>query len=113
MTIMSLSTSGRKIPLKAVFDFKNLDSKGILVLLYLLDQVGDGDSVSLQDFVSATSLSPSSVKRTLDSLVKSGYILRQHCVKDGAQLANNYKLTNLAFDQYAATLQGRNAKTRH
>lgn len=101
------------MPLKAVFDFKNLDTKGRLVLLYILDQVGDGDLVSLQDCVSATCLSPSSVKRTLNSLVKSGYILEAVLTEDGAQLANNYKLTNLAFDQYAATLQGHDAKARH
>jgi len=114
MSSISLSsTNGRKMPLKAVFDFKNLDPKERLVLLYLLDQAGDGNSVSLQDFVSATCLSTSSVQRTLNSLVKSGYILRQHCFKDGAQLANSYKLTNLAFDQYAATLECSTARTRH
>lgn len=102
---MSMSAYGRSIPMEDLFKF-DLDAKGKLVLLYILDQAGDTRSVSLPELVSGTSLSIPLVQRTLNRLVESGYLLRQHSFE-----GDSYNLTNLAFDQHTK-LQHRRREAR-
>jgi len=107
-TAKVLATGGRA--LNAIWTSKILASNERLLLAYLGSQLdfrgtfGESRWVSLATFVANTHLSKSTVKRVLDRLEAAGYIVRQQHFKDGRQLANSYKLTDLIFEQYAAKL---------
>lgn len=107
-TAKILGAGGRAF--KAVYLSKILTPFQKLLMSYLGSQLnfrgtfGESRWVSVATLMVNTSMSKSTVKRVMDQLVSLGYLVREPRFKDGRQLANGYRLTDLVFEQYAARL---------